>query len=222
MTEPDRSPPANPTQSFYDRISGAYDLIADASEHAARDQGLALLDVHSGESALVVGFGTGHALASLAHAVGPAGIVSGIDISSGMAAVARRRLEAEHVAGRVELTLGDARALPYADRRFDAGFISFTLELFDDGDIPRVLQEIRRVLRPGGRLGVVAMSQEPQVNLMTDVYVWMHRHFPHFVDCRPIPVADHLRRAGFQLERIEKLSIWSLSVAVALARKPLE
>jgi demethylmenaquinone methyltransferase/2-methoxy-6-polyprenyl-1,4-benzoquinol methylase len=118
------------------------------------------------------------------------------------------------------LLLGDARRLPFADSKFDAVFIAFTLELFDDADLLRVLNEIRRVLRPTGRLGVVSMSKEAHESIMTDIYVWMHRHFPHFVDCRPIAVEQRLREAGFHVERIEKMSIWGLPVAIALASNP--
>jgi len=213
-------PTLNSTKSFYDRISKAYDLIADSSEHAARERGLELLAVSAGETVLVVGFGTGHALVTLAHAVGSDGKVVGIDLSEGMAAVARKRIIDEGIADRVELLLGDARQLPYPDNRFDAVFIGFTLELFDDADIPCVLGQIRRVLRPGGRLGVVSMSKEEHESVMTEMYVWMHRHFPHFVDCRPINVSQALHEAGFEVERAERESIWGLPVAIELARKP--
>jgi demethylmenaquinone methyltransferase/2-methoxy-6-polyprenyl-1,4-benzoquinol methylase len=211
--------PANPTKAFYDRISKVYDLISDSSEHKARDRGVELLDAAPGESVLVVGFGTGHAAAALGRAVAPGGKVSGVDISEGMLEVARKRIRDEGVANSVELSIGDARQLVYPDQTFDAAFISFTLELFGDSDIPRVLGQIYRVLRPGGRLAVVSMSKEPHETLMSDIYVWMHRHFPHFVDCRPIPVAEHLAQANFQVERLEKQSIWGLPVAIALARR---
>lgn len=208
---------SNPTKSFYDRISKAYDLIADSSEHTAREKGLELLAAAPGERVLVVGFGTGHSVAALAKAVGPAGKVFGIDISEGMLAVSRNRIADEGVSDRVELSLGDARNLSFADQQFDAAFISFTLELFDDADMPRVLTQIRRVLRVGGRLGVVAMSREKDETMMTEVYVWLHRHFPHFVDCRPIDVAACLERAGFKTTRLEKMAIWGLPVAIAVA-----
>ncbi len=214
MSQPD------PTKSFYDRISKAYDLIADSSEHTAREKGLELLAAGAGEKVLVIGFGTGHSVAALGCSVGPAGRVFGIDISEGMLAVARRRVAEAGAADRVELSLGDARNLKFGDGIFDAVFMSFTLELFDEAEFPRVLGEIRRVLRPGGRLAVVAMSREPHENVMTGIYVWMHRHFPHFVDCQPIPAGDCVARAGFTVERTEKMSIWSLPVAIVLARKP--
>jgi ubiquinone/menaquinone biosynthesis C-methylase UbiE len=210
----------NPTKSFYDRISPAYDLIANSHEHIARDRGIELLGVTPGENVIVVGCGTGHSLVALARLVGTTGRVLGVDISDGMLSVARKRIVEERVAERVEISLGDARDLAYGDSQWDAVFMAFTLELFDDHDIPRVLAQIRRVLRSGGRLGVVAMSKEPQETLMTEMYVWMHRHFPHWVDCRPISVATRLQQAEFVIERAETLSLWGLPVAVVVASKP--
>ena len=61
---------------------------------------------------------------------------------------------------------------------------------------PVVLAEVRRVLRPAGRVGIVAMAESANQNVMTDMYAWLHRHFPHFVDCRPIDVGVLLGRAG--------------------------
>lgn len=209
----------NSTKAFYNRISKAYDLIADSSEHAARESGITMLAASAGESVLVVGFGTGHDVVTLGRAVSPGGRVYGIDISEGMAEVAQKRVADEGVTESVELSIGDARDLSFADEQFDAVFISFTLELFDDTDLPRVLSEIRRVLRVGGRVGVVSMLKEEEQTLMTEFYILMHRHFPHFVDCHPIDVDRRLVDGGFQIEKLDRVSIWGLPVAIVLARK---
>jgi demethylmenaquinone methyltransferase/2-methoxy-6-polyprenyl-1,4-benzoquinol methylase len=204
------------TRTLYDRLSSVYDLLADSSEAACRAEGLALLHARAGERVLEVGFGTGHALAALGRAVGPAGLVVGVDVSSGMLAAARRSL-ASAGAGRVVVALNDARNLCFRDHVFDAAFLSFTLELFDRPDMLIVLSELARVLRPGGRLGVVAMAETDPTNAMIDFYQWLHRHFPHFVDCRPIRLEERLAEAGFVESSQHRLSIWRLSVLAVVA-----
>ena len=206
------------TRTFYDRISGAYDLLADASEGACREQGLRMLDVQPGERVLEVGFGTGHAITMLASTTRASGQVVGIDVSSGMLGVARRRVESAAV-GNLSFVLSDARALCFPDHVFDASFVSFTLELFELADIAIVLREVGRVLRPMGRLGIVAMAETDDSNAMIDIYKWLHRHFPHFVDCRPINVPQHLERAGFRVTGAQSMAIWGLAVLCALAAK---
>lgn len=77
-------------QSFYDRISHAYDLISDAGEHRARETGEQALDVQAGERVLEIGYGTGNTMIHLAEAVGGSGTVAGIDVSTGMQEVATK------------------------------------------------------------------------------------------------------------------------------------
>ena len=107
MTE--RRTARNQTRSFYDRISRGYDLIADSSEHAIRERGIRALGLSQGQRVLEIGYGTGHGLLSLADAVGKTGQVHGVDISSGMTAVARARIGSAGLRN-VTLTVGDAGA----------------------------------------------------------------------------------------------------------------
>ena len=116
------------------------------------------------------------------------------------------------------LTVGDANALCFRSDVFDAAFMSFTLELFASA-IPAVLAEVRRVLRVDGRVGVVAIASTGQTNAMIDVYQWVHRHWPHVVDCTPIDVIGVLQEAGFQIERADATAIWDLPVVAAIGRK---
>ena len=209
------------TRSFYDRLSRAYDLISDASEHTARERGLALLAVRAGERILEVGYGTGHALVDLARAVGDDGSVVGIDISSGMQSVAEKRLNEEGLAGRVDLRVEHVPPMSLGDGELDAVFFSFTLELFPPEVLPAVLAETRRVLRPGGRVGVVSMALPPEGekdSILERAYKWMHRHFPHIVDCRPIDVPGVLEQAGFRVDERAVMEMWTLHVMAAVGR----
>jgi len=112
------------TRAFYDKISGVYDLLAEHSEGPVRQTGLDRLALAPGERVLEIGYGTGHCLVQMAEAVGPEGKVFGIDLSDGMRARARARVEKEHLIDRVELSCGDATHLPYPDGSMDAVFMS--------------------------------------------------------------------------------------------------
>jgi len=207
-------------QSFYDRISHAYDLISDAGEHKAREAGEQALNVQQGEHVLEIGYGTGNTMIHLATAVGDSGSVSGIDVSTGMLDVATKKLESKGFAERIDLCVGDARKLPYEDNTFDAVFASFTLELFPLDDIPAVLAEVTRVLKPGGRLGVVSMATVnagDKPSELEKTYVWMHQHFPHIVDCQPIDVVSLVENAGLNIQQKVELTIWTMPVRCVVA-----
>jgi len=207
---------------FYDRIANAYDLIADANERAARVAGVQALALKPGEAVLELGFGTGNEVLDLAGLVGPGGRVAGIDISPGMLAVADRKLADAAPQTPIDLRVGDARALPFGDAQYDAVYTSFTLELFPAEDIPVVLAETRRVLKPGGRVGVVSMATvRPghHTSALEHAYVWMHRHFPHLVDCRPIDTEGVVAAAGFAVEGVQDLEIWTMPVRVVVGRR---
>lgn len=212
----------HPNKSFYDRISDSYDALADANEHKARETGESLLAVQPGEAVLEIGFGTGNTLLHLAEAAGDRGRVCGIDVSDGMLEVTEDKLAAAGYDDRVELKVGDAVQLPWPDKTFDAVFMSFTLELFPEDELGKVLVECQRVLKPGGRIAVVSMAivrpdAGESISMLEKTYIWMHRNFPHIVDCRPIDAVGELRHAAFVVAEEQRMSIWGMPVSAVLA-----
>jgi len=203
----------------YNRLSRWYDRIAGSTERKYRDLGLQLLQAQPGESILEIGYGTGHCLLALAKAVGPQGKVCGIDISAGMQEIAMRRLKSAGVADRVDLKVGDAAQLPFAHGSFHAVFMSFTLELFDTPEIPLVLEGCRQVLRPDGRIGLVAMVRPEYPGFAVRLYEWCHARWPAMVDCRPILAREALQENGFTVEIGMQFMMWGLPVDVIAARK---
>jgi len=204
----------------YNRLSSWYDVIAGSTEKKYRDWGLEKLSARSGEKILEIGFGTGHCLVSLAKAVGPTGRVVGVDISDGMLAIARERLQKEGLAERADLQLGDAANLDFLEAgSLDGVFMSFTLELFDNPEIPRVLQECQRLLKTGGRIAVVSMTKTNPPGVAVRIYEWFHEYMPDYADCRPIFARQALEQNGFVIQDVSTSSMWGLPVEIVLGKK---
>ncbi|HLW60115.1 MAG TPA: bifunctional demethylmenaquinone methyltransferase/2-methoxy-6-polyprenyl-1,4-benzoquinol methylase UbiE [bacterium] len=113
--------------------------------------------VPQGGRALDVCCGTGDLALLLAGRAGPRGNVVGVDIAEEMLRVARRKAHTAGLAGRVRFALGDAEALGLPDGAFDAATVAFGVR--NTIHPQAALLEIRRVLRPGGRLVVLEFSR---------------------------------------------------------------
>ena len=203
----------------YDKISKFYDFLIGIFERKYRNMALDRLCIDEGETLLEVGFGTGHCLRKIAKLVGKTGRAYGIDISPGMLEVTKKRLEKAKLIDRVELHCGDAMEMPFNDDKFDAVFSSFTLELFDTPEIPMVLNEIKRVLKPDGRFGLISMSKEDGDSNMIKLYEWIHKKIPEYADCRPIYVAKSLKDNGFRIKKEERVRMFGLPAEIVIAEK---
>jgi ubiquinone/menaquinone biosynthesis C-methylase UbiE len=207
-------------RNSYNRMSRFYGFLSNGSEKRFVKTAIeGFLRPGRGERILEPGFGSGQILAAIARAVGSEGKAYGIDISDGMVEVTRKRLGREGLSGRVELTRGDAAEMPYEDGFFDGIFMSFTLELFDTPEIPVVLSECRRVLKGGGRICVASMSDQGRHGMMMRLYIWSHKRFPKFVDCRPIFARGFVEGAGFEVAGYKVMFMWGLPVEIVLGRK---
>jgi len=211
--------PKSAARQAYDRLSHVYDVLAGSSELQFILQGLDMLEVKPGETVLEIGCGTGNALVKIVKMVGDLGMVHGLDLSPGMLQVAGARSIKGCHGNSAQLSCGDGAGLPYASGVFSSLFMSFTLELFDTPEIPIVLAECWRVIQPGGKLGIVAMSISAQTNPVVRLYEWIHAHFPTYVDCRPIPAGAMIQEAGFNINKLLRKSMWGLPVELVLARK---
>ena len=208
-------------RASYNRLSRWYDTVAGSTEKKYRDWGLEKLSAQPGETILEIGFGTGHCLLALAKSVGPTGRVIGLDISDGMLAIARQRLHKEGFSDHVDLHLGDAANLNFIEaNHLDGVFMSFTLELFDNPEIPRVLQECHRILKPGGRIAVVSMTKTNPPGVAVRMYEWFHEKMPNYADCRPIFARQAMEQNGFDIQDVSISSMWGLPVEIVLGKKP--
>lgn len=123
-----------------------------------------LLDVLApapGERILDLGAGTGYYALDVARAVAaPGGELEAFDLQPEMLADLAARARAAGLQN-VGTTTGDATALPYPDASFDAAYLVTVLGEIPDQD--RALREVRRVLRPGGRLVVGEIAGDPHM-----------------------------------------------------------
>lgn len=205
----------------YGKISRFYAAVEGIVEKGLRKKGLELLAIQEGETVLEIGFGTGFTLVELAKFVGKTGRVCGIDITPAMVEITRKRLEKEGLIDKVQVCEGDATNIPFEDNVFDAVYMASTLELFDTPDIPKVLGEIKRVLKPGGRLGVVSMSKEGyEDSLFLKFYEWLHKKVPKYASCRPIYVEEFIREAGYKIAGAEEFMLTGLVPEKILVAQP--
>jgi len=129
---------------------------------------LRALAPRAGEAVLEVGCGHGRTLRELAAS--QPGFLAGVDGSEVMVRLARRRLRRWIEAGIAEVSLATSAALPYADARFDAVLAVHVVYFWTNALAD--LREIRRVLRPGGRvlLGYRPHDAQAEASLPASVY----------------------------------------------------
>ena len=201
--------PKEQARKSYNVLSRWYDLFT-SSEKKFTNLGIQMLDVHTNEIVLEIGCGTGHALVEF---VNKCSKVIAIDLSEKMLKVAQRKIQNK----RIELCQADGLSLPFPNGQIDCAFISFTLELFDTPEIPKVLGEIHRVLKKGGRLGIVSLAKGDMTAVR--IYEWFHRSMPILVDCRPIYVKNLVTMAGYGIQQSRATRMWGLPVDILVARK---
>lgn len=140
--------------------------------------------------------------------------LTGIDLSASMVDIARQR--ADHLGRQVDLRIGDAQALPFADETFDT--VVFTLALCSIPDDRTAISEAQRVLRSGGQLLLMEHVASPS---------WPVRAVQKLLNGLAVRTeGDHLVRdplayvktLGFDVESVDRLK-WGIVERVA-ARKP--
>jgi demethylmenaquinone methyltransferase/2-methoxy-6-polyprenyl-1,4-benzoquinol methylase len=110
------------------------------------------IDPQRGERLLDVATGTGMVAAALVRRSGCE--VVALDQSEAMLATARARIAAEpHLATRIDFIVGEAERLPFADAEFDGATFTYLLRYVDDR--AATMRELARVVKPGGRIGMV-------------------------------------------------------------------
>lgn len=185
----------------YEAVADRYDRLIALSEKLLFGDGRAWARAHARGDVLEIAIGTGR---NLPHYPDDPRL-TGIDLSPAMLAIARRR--AEQLGRVVDLRVGDAQALAFPDGRFDT--VVATLALCTIPDDRAAVAEAKRVLRPGGRLGLLEHVRSP-LRIVRAVQRLLD---PLFVRCE----VDHLLREplcqveaeGFVVEHLER-SKWGI------------
>ena len=185
-------------------IAESHDLVM------RRSVVLETLNLRTGERVLELGCGGGYYTHEAARFVGPTGRVCAIDISPDQIVAAQARC-AE--LSWVECRQADIAAPPYGDAEFDAAFAVQALEYLSDLDAG--LGQIHRMLRPGGRLIIVATDWSSAV-WHSENAARMQRVLTAFAPHIPCPnlpsiLVPRLRRAGIQPLRQTPIPILNTS-----------
>jgi demethylmenaquinone methyltransferase / 2-methoxy-6-polyprenyl-1,4-benzoquinol methylase len=161
-------------RAMFDRIAGVYDrmngVMTAGLHHRWRARAADLAELAPGARALDVATGTGDLALELARRVGPGGEVVGSDFSEVMLEHAREKSPA------ISWEWGNALELPYRDDEFAAATVGFGARNFSD--LERGLAEMRRVVRPGGRVVVLEITVPQKPPLSTFFHAWFDSVVP--------------------------------------------
>ncbi len=164
---------------MFDRVAGRYDtlnsVMTAGMHHRWRQRAADRAELVPGDSALDVCCGTGDLALELAGRVSPGGHVVGCDFSEPMLDLARDKARTR-AADPVRFEWADALSLPYDAGRFDAVTVGFGVRNL--ADLDRGLREMTRVLRPGGRLVVLEITQPVRPPLSLFYSLWFDRIVP--------------------------------------------
>lgn len=131
-----------------------------------RKKGLKQLVAIKPTTLLDVATGTADVAILASSMLNPEKII-GIDISDGMLEIGRQKIKKLSLENKIELFNGDSEAIKFEDNSFDAVTVSFGVRNFQD--LEKGLSEIKRVLKPGGKLMVLEFSK-PKLPLVKAVY----------------------------------------------------
>jgi SAM-dependent methyltransferase len=159
-----------------------------------------LLDVQPDDRVLEIGFGPGIAIGEIARRA-TRGLVCGIDHSEVMVRQATRRNAAAVREGRIDLRLGSAEDVPDFGARFDK-ILAVNSLMFWDEPVER-LEELRRLLRPGGRIAIALQPRGPGATDET-------------AERAGRDILEQLAAAGFSDVRVQTLKLQPTAVVCVL------
>jgi demethylmenaquinone methyltransferase/2-methoxy-6-polyprenyl-1,4-benzoquinol methylase len=168
----DATPEPGKVRAMFDGIAGTYDLVnslmSAGLHHRWRELGVMVAQVEPGGVVLDVCCGTGDFAFALRRAVGPQGRVVGLDFSEEMLRVAREKCGRNQLW--VDFVRGDLLDLPFSDGEFDACTVGFGIR--NVPDIARAFAEMRRVVRPDGRVVCLEITRPGIIGFKQFFNLW--------------------------------------------------
>ncbi len=207
-------------QRFYGMAHRLYDVFMFESSQEIWEAVLALLRPAPGERLLDVGCGTGRLAIALADLVGEEGKVSAVDVSPAMLRQAGRQIARTPLASRIDLRLADIRTLPYPDGGFDGATASLVLELLNDEGVRSALRELRRVVRPGGRVVLASLAEEMPYGRTLAFYLVLRRILSLSALGRPLILRRLASDAGFVSRISMRRSLLRLPIDILICEVP--
>jgi len=157
-------------EAMFDKIAFRYDFLnrflSAGIDVGWRKKAIKLLLPMHPEKILDVATGTGDFALTSYEILKPEKI-TGIDISEGMLELGRKKIIKAGLANRIELLNGDSEAILFEDNSFDAVTVAFGVRNFEN--LEQGLSEIKRVLKPGGRL-IILECTKPSLPVVKQFY----------------------------------------------------
>ncbi len=145
-------------EKMFDTISTNYDglnrVISFGIDVKWRKKVVAIVKNSNPQQVLDIATGTGDLAINLVKT--GASEVVGLDLSEGMLAVGRKKIAEKKLSDKIQMVQGDSEALPFEDNSFDAITVAFGVRNFED--LEKGLEEILRVLKPGGVFVILETS----------------------------------------------------------------
>ena len=185
---------------LYDSLSKTYDIWGKLAETRARNRAIELAEIEDGQNILEVAVGTGLGFYEIVQR-NPKGTNIGVDLSRGMLQKAEQRL-GQLTAANYELKIGNAFDLEEQTEQFDVLVNNYMFDLIAFDEMDAVLREFKRVLKKGGKLILVNMTEGE--SLGSGIYRLLYRISPKsFGGCRSVKLSDRLEQHGFEVKSRE-------------------
>jgi demethylmenaquinone methyltransferase/2-methoxy-6-polyprenyl-1,4-benzoquinol methylase len=155
---------------MFDKIAGRYDFLnrflSAGIDVGWRKKAIKELRTLKPQNVLDIATGTGD-VAILTHQLLKPNKIVGIDISEGMLDLGKKKIEKLQLTNKIELLAGDSENIKFNDNYFDAATVAFGVRNFEN--LEQGLDEILRVIKPGGKLVVLEFSK-PKQKLFKGLY----------------------------------------------------